>query len=63
MRVARKELDEGSLVCLPLGEAPLRREWGFGHLRGRSLGLAEETFLGLFEAAAETLDLALPGGG
>ncbi len=58
--VARKELEEGSLVCLPLGEAPLRREWGFGHLRGRQLGLAEETFLGLFEAAAETLDLRVP---
>lgn len=55
--VARKELREGSLVALPMGAAPLQREWGFGHLRGRQLGLAEETFLGLFEAAAVTLEL------
>lgn len=58
--VARKELSEGSLVVLPMGANPLRREWGFGHLRGRRLGLAEETFLGLFEAAAETMELAPP---
>lgn len=56
--VARKELAEGSLVALPMGDVPLVREWGFGHLRGRKLGLTEETFLGLFEAAAETLELA-----
>lgn len=55
--VARKELAEGSLVARPIGPESLRREWGFGHLRGRSLGLAEETFLGLFEAAIETLEL------
>lgn len=55
--VAHKELAEGSLVARPIGPTPLRREWGFGHLRGRRLGLAEETFLGLFEAVAETLEL------
>lgn len=59
--VAQQEVEEGSLVAVPLGRAPLQREWGFGHLKGRQLGLAEETFLGLFEAAAEMLDLARPG--
>lgn len=62
--VARKELREGSLIALPIGTEPLRREWGFGHLRGRQPGLAEETFLGLFESAVETLnvtDLAASG--
>ncbi|MCF3649507.1 LysR family transcriptional regulator [Synoicihabitans lomoniglobus] len=58
--VAQKELREGSLVALPIGDEPLSREWGFGHLRGRQLGLAEETFLGLFESAAETLNLDPP---
>ncbi len=58
--VAQKEVEEGSLVPVPLGQTPLRREWGFGHLKGRQLGLAEETFLGLFEAAAEMLDLERP---
>ena len=57
--VAQKELEEGSLVAVPLSPTPLRREWGFGHLKGRRLGLAEETFLGLFEAAAETLQLRM----
>ncbi|GAB5562347.1 MAG: LysR family transcriptional regulator [Synoicihabitans sp.] len=55
--VVRKELAEGSLVARPLGREPLKREWGFGHLRGRELGLAEETFLGLFESAVEALEL------
>lgn len=55
--VARKEVEEGSLVPLSLGAQPLEREWGIGHLKGRQLGLAEETFLGLFEAAAEMLQL------
>ena len=55
--VAEKELEEGSLIKLPIGREPLRREWGVGHLKGRQLGLAEETFLGLFESAVETLSL------
>ncbi|WP_221030893.1 LysR family transcriptional regulator [Actomonas aquatica] len=57
--VAQKEVEEGSLVPVPIGVQPLRREWGVGHLKGRRLGLAEETFLGLFEAAAEMLQLAM----
>jgi DNA-binding transcriptional LysR family regulator len=55
--IARKELAEGSLVSLPLGPRKLRRRWGVAHLRGRKLVLAEETFAGLCESVAETLDL------
>ncbi len=49
----RKELDERSLVTLPLGRRKLRRRWGVLHWRGRRLTLAEETFIGLCEQVAE----------
>ena len=49
----RKELDEGSLVALPLGKRKLRRRWGVLYWRGRRLSLAEETFIGLCEQVAE----------
>ncbi len=47
-----KELDERSLVALPLGKRKLRRRWGVLHWRGRRLSLAEETFIGLCEQVA-----------
>jgi DNA-binding transcriptional LysR family regulator len=53
--VARRELEQGSLVSLPLGRAKLRRTWGTVHLRGRKPTLAEETFLGLCETVSELL--------
>ncbi len=46
---ARKELQEKSLVALPLGKRKLKRRWGVLHWRGRRLNLAEETFIGLCE--------------
>jgi DNA-binding transcriptional LysR family regulator len=49
--IAQKELQEGSLVCLPLGRRKLKRNWGVIHWRGRRLTLAEETFLGLCRTA------------
>lgn len=49
----RKELDEQSLVALPLGKRKLRRRWGVLYWRGRRLSLAEETFIGLCEQVAE----------
>lgn len=55
--IARRELAEGSLVSLPLPGGKLKRTWGVGHLRGRRLSLAEETFAGLCEAVAQTLDV------
>ncbi|HYC71091.1 MAG TPA: LysR family transcriptional regulator [Opitutaceae bacterium] len=41
----RRELEAGELVALPLGPERLRRRWGVARLRGRRLGLAEETFI------------------
>jgi LysR family transcriptional regulator, low CO2-responsive transcriptional regulator len=54
--IAQKEIQEKSLVALPLGRRKLKRSWGVIHWRGRRLSLAEETFLGLCKAA--TADLA-----
>ena len=51
----RKELEERSLVALPLGKRKLKRRWGVLFWRGRRLTLAEETFIGLCEQVAERL--------
>ena len=53
--VARKEIEEGSLVALPLGRRKLQRRWGIVHWRGKRLNLAEETFIGLCDSAAVPL--------
>lgn len=53
--VVRAELENGSLVSLPLGTRKLRRKWGVAHLKGRRLALAEETFVGLCQNVTETL--------
>ncbi|MDE3068288.1 MAG: LysR family transcriptional regulator [Verrucomicrobiota bacterium] len=53
--IARKEIEEGSLVALPLGRRKLRRRWGILHRRGRRLNLAEETFIGLCKSACVPL--------
>jgi len=50
----QKELDDRSLVALPLGRRKLRRNWGILHWRGRRLTLAEETFCGLCVQVCET---------
>ncbi len=52
---ARKELQEKSLVALPLGKRKLKRRWGVLHWRGRRLNLAEETFIGLCESVCEKI--------
>jgi DNA-binding transcriptional LysR family regulator len=53
--IAQKELQEKTLIALPLGRRKMKRNWGVIHWRGRRLSLAEETFLGLCKAA--TIDL------
>ena len=53
--IAKKELEEGSLVALPLGRRKLQRRWGILHWRGKRLNLAEETFIGLCETATAAL--------
>jgi len=50
--IARKEIEEGSLVALPLGRRKLQRQWGILHWRGKRLNLAEEIFIGLCESAS-----------
>jgi len=51
--VARRELESGALVSLPLGKRKLKRHWGVGHLRGRRLSLGEETFVGLCQTVTQ----------
>jgi DNA-binding transcriptional LysR family regulator len=58
--IARAELENGSLVALPLGPRKLRRHWGVAHLKGRRLALAEETFVGLCASVSENLGLRAP---
>jgi DNA-binding transcriptional LysR family regulator len=53
--IAQKEIEEGSLVALPLGRRKLQRHWGILHWRGKRLNLAEETFIGLCESASAPL--------
>ena len=53
--VAHKEIEDGSLVALPLGRKKLSRNWGIIHWRGKRLNLAEETFIGLCESASALL--------
>jgi DNA-binding transcriptional LysR family regulator len=55
--IARAELENGSLVSLPLGHRKLRRRWGVAHLKGRRLALGEETFVGLCASVCEVLGL------
>lgn len=53
--ICRREIQEGSLVALPLGRKKLGRRWGIVHQRGRRLNLAEETFIGLCRSATNQL--------
>ena len=53
--IAKKEIEEGSLVALPLGRKKLSRRWGILHWRGKRLNLAEETFVGLCDSACAPL--------
>jgi len=49
--IARKEIEEGSVVALPLGRRKLQRRWGVLHWHNKRLDLAEETFIGLCQSA------------
>jgi DNA-binding transcriptional LysR family regulator len=52
---AQKELQDRSLVALPLGRRKLKRRWGVLHWRGRRLSLAEETFIGLCVSVSDRM--------
>jgi DNA-binding transcriptional LysR family regulator len=53
--IAQEELQNKSLVALPLGKRKLKRNWGILHWRNRRLSLAEETFTGLCRSVSEDL--------
>ena len=53
--IAKKEIEKGSLVALPLGRKKLTRRWGILQWRGKRLNLAEETFIGLCKSACASL--------
>jgi DNA-binding transcriptional LysR family regulator len=53
--IAREELEQRSLVALPLGRRKLKRNWGIVHWKGRRLTLAEETFVGLCRSVTQDL--------
>ncbi|HEX7654521.1 MAG TPA: LysR family transcriptional regulator [Verrucomicrobiae bacterium] len=57
--IARKEIEEGSLVALPLGRKKLTRRWGLLQWRGKRLNLAEETFIGLCRSACVSFQSAV----
>jgi DNA-binding transcriptional LysR family regulator len=58
--IARKEIESGELVTLPLGKRKLKRTWGLLHWRGRRLTMAEETFVSL--CRTQTARLGNPAG-
>jgi DNA-binding transcriptional LysR family regulator len=57
--IAQKEIEEGSLVAIPLGPRKLKRIWGIAHWPSRRLSLPEETFVGLCKSVAANLPLDL----
>jgi len=59
--IVQKELQERSLMSLPLGKRKLKRNWGILYWRGRRLSLAEETFVGLCKSVTEDITTNLLG--
>ena len=57
--IAQSEIEEGSLVALPLGRRKLKRHWGLAHWQSRRLSLPEETFAGLCQSVSDNLPLSL----
>jgi len=56
--IARQELEQRSLIALPLGRRKLQRRWGVLQWRGKRLTLAEETFIGLCRTATQGMGTA-----
>ena len=52
---AKEEIENGSLVALPLGKRKLRRRWGVLHWQGRWMSLVEDSFIGLCKAVTERM--------
>jgi len=53
--IIQKEIEDGTLVALPLGRRKLQRNWGILHWKGKQLNLAEETFIGLCQSFCAAL--------
>ena len=53
--VARGDIAAGSLVWLPLPGGRIHRTWCIAHTTGRTLSLAEQTFVGLCQSAGAHL--------
>jgi DNA-binding transcriptional LysR family regulator len=53
--VTQTEIEEGSLVALPLGRRKLQRHWGILHWHAKQLNLAEETFIELCQSFCAAL--------
>ena len=53
--VAREEIEDGSIVALPLGRRLLRRQWGILNWRQRSMNLPEEKFIGFCREVTSSL--------
>lgn len=54
--IASRELQDKSVVALPLGKRKLKRNWGIVHWRNRRLTLAEEKFIGLCKTVSADLN-------
>jgi DNA-binding transcriptional LysR family regulator len=54
---AKSEIEERSLVILPLPGGRLRRNWAIATTRGHKLSVAEQTFIGLCKDVAGNLTL------
>jgi DNA-binding transcriptional LysR family regulator len=57
--IAQAEIEEGSLVAIPLGRRKLKRRWGLAYWQSRRLSLPEETFAGLCKSVSDNLPLDL----
>lgn len=53
--VCERELEEGSLIHLPLPGTRIARQWCIGAVSGRTLSVAEQTFTSLCKAASKRL--------
>ena len=53
--IAQEEIKEGSLVAVPVGRRKLTRRWAVVYPRGKRLGLAEETFIGICRSVTHSL--------
>jgi DNA-binding transcriptional LysR family regulator len=49
----RADLDDGSLVMVPIGKRRLKRKWGVVYRKGRNLSLGEDAFVGLCRSVTE----------